>query len=307
MATSTALAMGAASTSSLLSRHTHLISLQQQSHNLLWRSLPLPSRSLFATPSRRNRNLLLSPRAQAEESFSAANSSAAGASADSVVAQVAVLEEEPDTPGVSSNSRSNRRPSPLERGGTLSGNQAAGKDPGLAALGKSVAKLAFSGSFEDARWKNGTWDLQQFTRDGKVDWDAVIDAEVLRRKWLEENPEASKNDDPVVFETSTIPWWAWVKRFHLPEAELLNGRAAMIGFFLGYVVDSLTGAGLVDQTSNFFGKLLLLISVLGVLFVRKNEDVENLKQLVKEWNFYDKQWQATWQEEQQAPSPKREE
>lgn len=47
--------------------------------------------------------------------------------------------------------------------------------------------------------------------------------EVVRRKWLEANPEASSNDDPVVFETSTIPWWAWVKRFHLPEAELLNG------------------------------------------------------------------------------------
>jgi hypothetical protein len=47
---------------------------------------------------------------------------------------------------------------------------------------------------------------------------------VVRRKWLEENPESSKNEDPVVFDTSTIPWWAWVKRFHLPEAELLNGK-----------------------------------------------------------------------------------
>lgn len=47
--------------------------------------------------------------------------------------------------------------------------------------------------------------------------------EVVRRKWLEDNPEASSNEEPVVFETSTVPWWAWVKRFHLPEAELLNG------------------------------------------------------------------------------------
>jgi len=47
--------------------------------------------------------------------------------------------------------------------------------------------------------------------------------EVVRRKWLEDNPEASSNLEPVLFETSTVPWWAWVKRFHLPEAELLNG------------------------------------------------------------------------------------
>lgn len=80
----------------------------------------------------------------------------------------------------------------------------------------------------------------------------------------------------------------------------------MIGFFMGYVVDSLTGVGLVDQTSSFFGKLLLFISVLGVLFIRKNEDVDTLKQLVQEWTFYDKQWQATWQEDQ-APGTKKEE
>ena len=71
----------------------------------------------------------------------------------------------------------------------------------------------------------------------------------------------------------------------------------MIGYVMGYFVDALTGAGLVDQTNNFFGKLLLLISVIGVLSVRKNEDFETLKQLAKEFTFYDKQWQATWQEE----------
>ncbi|KAH6554581.1 hypothetical protein KP509_1Z323500 [Ceratopteris richardii] len=80
------------------------------------------------------------------------------------------------------------------------------------------------------------------------------------------------------------------------------GRAAMIGFFMAYVVDSLTGVGLVDQTSNFFGKLLLFISVLGVLFIRKNEDLETIKQLAQEWTFYDKQWQATWQDEQTSGS-----
>lgn len=34
--------------------------------------------------------------------------------------------------------------------------------------------------FEDTRWIGGTWDLKKFEKDGKPDWDAVIDAgEVL--------------------------------------------------------------------------------------------------------------------------------
>lgn len=45
----------------------------------------------------------------------------------------------------------------------------------------------------------------------------VIDAEVARRKLLEDNPIPSINEEPVNFDTSEIPWWAWVKRFHLPE------------------------------------------------------------------------------------------
>jgi hypothetical protein len=49
-------------------------------------------------------------------------------------------------------------------------------------------------------------------------------AEVVRRSWLERTPEASTNEDPVFFDTGVIPWWAWVKRFHLPEAEKLNGK-----------------------------------------------------------------------------------
>ncbi|KAL5748380.1 hypothetical protein ACOSQ2_025677 [Xanthoceras sorbifolium] len=151
--------------------------------------------------------------------------------------------------------------------------------------------------FEDPRWINGTWDLKQFQKDGQTNWDAVIDAEVKRRKWLEDNPESSSNDDPVVFDTSIIPWWTWMKRFHLPEAELLNGRAAMIGFFMAYLVDSLTGVGLVDQMGNFFCKTLLFVAVVGVLLLRKNEDIDNLKKLLEETTFYDKQWQATWQDE----------
>ncbi|XP_050377219.1 light-harvesting complex-like protein 3 isotype 1, chloroplastic [Argentina anserina] len=151
--------------------------------------------------------------------------------------------------------------------------------------------------FEDARWVNGTWDLKQFEKSGKTDWDSVIDAEARRRKWLQDNPESSSNDNPVLFDTSIVPWWAWIKRYHLPEAELLNGRAAMVGFFSAYIVDSLTGVGLVDQMGNFVCKTLLFVAVGGVLLIRKNEDVEKLKKLLDETTFYDKQWQATWQDE----------
>ena len=49
----------------------------------------------------------------------------------------------------------------------------------------------------------------------------VIDAEMGRRKLLEDSPIASTNEDPVFFDTAQIPWWAWVKRFHLPEASTL--------------------------------------------------------------------------------------
>ncbi|KAJ4826550.1 hypothetical protein Tsubulata_039609 [Turnera subulata] len=156
--------------------------------------------------------------------------------------------------------------------------------------------------FVDPKWIGGTWDLTKFQKDGKTDWDAVIDAEVKRRKWLQDNPESSSNDNLVVFDTSIIPWWAWMKRFHLPEAELLNGRAAMVGFFMAYFVDSLTGVGLVDQMGNFFCKTLLFVAVVGVLLIRKNEDVETIKKLVEETTFYDKQWQATWQDETSSSS-----
>ncbi|CAH8388810.1 unnamed protein product [Eruca vesicaria subsp. sativa] len=156
--------------------------------------------------------------------------------------------------------------------------------------------------FKDAKWVNGTWDLKQFEKEGKTDWDSVIVAEAKRRKWLEDNPETTTNDEPVLFDTSIIPWWAWMKRYHLPEAELLNGRAAMIGFFMAYFVDSLTGVGLVDQMGNFFCKTLLFVAVAGVLFIRKNEDLEKLKGLFDETTLYDKQWQAAWKEPEESSS-----
>ena len=61
-------------------------------------------------------------------------------------------------------------------------------------------------------------------------------SEARRRKWLENNPESSSNDDPVVFDTSIIPWWAWMKRYHLPEAELLNGLFQSIFLFLVWTI-----------------------------------------------------------------------
>lgn len=82
------------------------------------------------------------------------------------------------------------------------------------------------------------------------------------------------------------------------------GRAAMIGFFMAYLVDSLTGVGLVDQMGNFSCKLLLFVAVAGVLLIRKNEDLETLKSLVNEITLYDKQWQATWQDENSTDTKK---
>jgi hypothetical protein len=34
-------------------------------------------------------------------------------------------------------------------------------------------------------------------------------------------------DEDGLFDTSIIPWWAWVRRFHLPEAEKINGGATL--------------------------------------------------------------------------------
>jgi len=74
---------------------------------------------------------------------------------------------------------------------------------------------------------------------------------------------------------------------------------------MAYLVDSLTGVGLVDQMGNFFCKTLLFVAVVGVLLIRKNEDLENLKKLFDETTLYDKQWQATWQDENSS-TPKNE-
>ncbi|GLC39004.1 hypothetical protein PLESTB_001772400 [Pleodorina starrii] len=198
--------------------------------------------------------------------------------------------------------RKERKLGPLERGGTLSGDQAAGKDAGDKARAMATGVTAAAtilqivdGRFVDDRWIGGRWDLNQFKNAaGEVDWDKVIDAEVARRKLLEDYPIPSINEDPVNFDTSEIPWWAWVKRFHLPEAEKLNGRAAMMGYVLALFVDSLTGAGLLEQQESFLGKLALHICVFAILLVRSSADLDKYKGLIDEATFYDKQWNATW-------------
>lgn len=183
---------------------------------------------------------------------------------------------------------------------------------------------------------------------------------MARRKLLEESPIASTQEEPVLFDTSEIPWWAWVRRFHLPEvghkavcgavearsaflavletchilflfahnhhvlpyfasqhaglakqkltvleimlqAEKINGRVCMVGYAAGYFVDALTGHGLVDQQNSFLGKLLLVITVVGLLVYRNNNALPAYKNLLDEATFYDKQWQATW-EGQNRPS-----
>jgi len=196
-----------------------------------------------------------------------------------------------------------RKPSPLEAGGSLKN----GKTEGPAAITKKASKVKHicqieDGKFSDYRWVDGTWNFAEFS-DGKgsTDWDAVIDAEMQRRKLLEDTPIDSIYGAPVNFDTQSIPWWAWVRRFHLPEAEKLNGRAAMVGYAMAWFVDSLSGAGLVDQQNSFLGKLLLHVAVFGILIFRTNDVIPKFKNLFDEATFYDKQWKATW-EGQKRPS-----
>ncbi|KAM7280443.1 hypothetical protein ACFE04_007577 [Oxalis oulophora] len=148
--------------------------------------------------------------------------------------------------------------------------------------------------FVDKRWKNGTWDLNMFVKNAKMDWDDVITAEATRRRFLQVYPESSTNSEPVLFRSSIIPWWAWLMRSYLPEAERLNGRAAMLGFFMAYVVDGLTGLDVVGQTGNLICKAGVFVTVVGLLIFRRSEDLENLKKLADEATLYDKQWQSSW-------------
>lgn len=74
----------------------------------------------------------------------------------------------------------------------------------------------------------------------------------------------------------------------------------MVGFFMGYIVDALTGLDVVGQTGNFICKAGAFVTVAGIILFRKNEDFQDLKNLADEATLYDKQWQASWQD--QKPS-----
>lgn len=79
------------------------------------------------------------------------------------------------------------------------------------------------------------------------------------------------------------------------QAEKINGRAAMVGYFLAYFVDSWTGAGLYDQQNSFLGKLALHLVVFAILIFRSTDSLNSIKTLLDEATFYDKQWGAQWQ------------
>ena len=175
-----------------------------------------------------------------------------------------------------------RKAGPLSRGGTLAGSRALGvvpSDAALAAAGMSMGMMMQpGGKFTDPRWIDGNWDMNLFKdASGEVNWDAVIDAEATRRRYLEAFPEVSTLEDEVKFDTNMVPWWAWVRRFHLPEAEKINGRAAMLGFASSYLVDALTHAGVVAQTDSFFGKIFMWTVFFGCAFVRNVKDLDGYK------------------------------
>ena len=148
---------------------------------------------------------------------------------------------------------------------------------------------------------NGTWDFARFVgADGETDWDAVLDAEQARRALLAATPVAvpdvtvSGDADVVDFDTNMVPWWVWVKRYHLPVAEKVNGRAAMLGYFLGLLVDRASGVGLAEQQDSFLGGALLYLTIFGCLFIRETAQVKTLQGLLDEATFYDRQWNASW-------------
>ena len=64
---------------------------------------------------------------------------------------------------------------------------------------------------------------------------------------------------------------------------------------MAYLVDALTGIGIVGQSGNFISKSALFVTVIGVLLFRQTQDIEGLRKLAEEATFYDKQWQASWQ------------
>eukprot|EP00899_Mesostigma_viride_P014494 jgi/Mesvir1/23045/Mv08162-RA.3 len=73
------------------------------------------------------------------------------------------------------------------------------------------------------------------------------------------------------------------------------GRAAMIGFAWAMLWEKVSGQSLVSQFDSFGGKFFLILTLIGIMLVRKQEDLKELQNLTKELNYYDKQWEATWE------------
>lgn len=61
-------------------------------------------------------------------------------------------------------------PSDLEEKKLEEGKKVSPLDSNATAVNLEIPK------FKDPRWVGGTWDLKQFEKGGKIDWDAVIDA-----------------------------------------------------------------------------------------------------------------------------------
>lgn len=71
----------------------------------------------------------------------------------------------------------------------------------------------------------------------------------------------------------------------------------MVGFFMAYIVDVLTGLDMVGQAGNFICKTGLFMTVIGIMVFRRRQDLENLQTLADEATYYDKQWRASWEEQ----------
>ncbi|GAB4857683.1 hypothetical protein Ancab_015589 [Ancistrocladus abbreviatus] len=62
-----------------------------------------------------------------------------------------------------------------DKNGQVVGTKGSPPPAPAAAMGAEVKQVVKK--FQDPRWLNGTWDLKHFEKDGKTDWDTVIDAE----------------------------------------------------------------------------------------------------------------------------------
>lgn len=73
----------------------------------------------------------------------------------------------------------------------------------------------------------------------------------------------------------------------------------MVGFFMAYAIDALTGLDVVGQTGSFICKAGVFVTVVGVILFRRTKDFDNLKKLAGEATLYDKQWQSSWQDQKE--------